>query len=52
MRARSLGTGALMIEPMTATIGSAKSTPFETMAVPASAAPAVPRLTPDTDSIR
>ena len=52
MRARSLGTGALMIDPMTATIGRANSTPLDTMAVPASAAPAVPRLTPDTDSMR
>ena len=52
MTARSLGTGALRIEPTTATMGNAKSTPFETMAVAASAAPAVPRLTPETASIR
>ncbi len=41
-----------MIEPMTATIGSANRTPLDTMAVPASAAPAVPRFTPDTESMR
>jgi hypothetical protein len=52
MTARSLGTGALRIDPMTATIGSANSTPFDTIAVAARAAPALPRSTPDTESMR
>ena len=46
------GTGAVRIEPASATIGSANSTPFETIDVAASAAPAVARFTPETDSIR
>ena len=50
--ARSPGTGAVRIEPSTATMGRAKSTPLDTMAVAANAAPTVARLTPDTDSMR
>ena len=40
------------MEISNATSGSMNSTPFEMMAVAVRAAPAVPRLTPDTDSIR
>jgi hypothetical protein len=47
-----LGTGALTMESSRATRGSMKSTPLEMIAVAVRAAPAVPLLMPETESIR
>src|SRR5262249_44792835 len=52
MTARSPGTGAVRIDPATATSGSTNSTLFDTIAVAARVGPGVARFTPDTDSMR